>query len=507
MNIDVTALKAVEREKGIPADTVIEAIESALVTAYRHADGAAKHVRVHVDRKSGEVAVLAQEIGPDGEVVREWDDTPTDFGRIAASTAKQVIVQRLRDAEHEQTFGEYAGKEGDIVSGIVQAHDRRNVQGTVLIDIGKVEAVLPQAEQVPGEEYTHGSRIKAYVVSVARTFRGPQVTVSRTHPHLVRKLFALEVPEIADGSVEIVAVAREAGHRSKIAVRTKVPGLNAKGSCIGPMGQRVRNVMSELHGEKIDIVDWSDDPATFVASALSPARVNSARVVDAAGQGRAGDRARTTSCRWRSARKGRTPAWPPASPAAGSTSAATHRPTTTPRLPRPGWVARRCDRGCRPVPRLDGRLRTAPLPDARNIRDLPRARVQGGRNVDPGTHLCGVPEASSGQRSVACRRARPGPWSRIPGGGFPEGEHPCTPPRSACTQRIDAGPSSGHYASPEAAAPRWRPVRSGTTSSAPPRRRPGPRVRAGSSRDSTFQGRTGSRPVRMSTGHRRMSQP
>jgi transcription termination/antitermination protein NusA len=282
VNIDVTALKAVEREKGISADTVIEAIESALVTAYRHADGAAKHVRVHVDRKTGEVAVLAQELGSDGQVVREWDDTPSDFGRIAASTAKQVIVQRLRDAEHEQTFGEYAGKEGDIVSGIVQAHDRRNVQGTVLIDIGKVEAVLPAAEQVPGEDYTHGTRIKAYVVSVNRTFRGPQVTVSRTHPSLVRKLFALEVPELADGSVEIVAVAREAGHRSKIAVRTAVPGLNAKGACIGPMGQRVRNVMSELHGEKIDIVDWSDDPATFVASALSPARVNSAHVVDAA---------------------------------------------------------------------------------------------------------------------------------------------------------------------------------------------------------------------------------
>jgi transcription termination/antitermination protein NusA len=282
VNIDVTALKAVEREKGIPADTVIEAIETALVTAYRHAHGAAKHVRVHVDRRSGEVAVLAQELGPDGEVAREWDDTPSDFGRIAASTAKQVIVQRLRDAEHEQTFGEYAGKEGDIVSGIVQAHDRRNVQGTVLIDIGKVEAVLPAAEQVPGESYAHGTRIKAYVVSVNRTFRGPQVTVSRTHPNLIRKLFALEVPELADGSVEIVAVAREAGHRSKIAVRTKVPGLNAKGACIGPMGQRVRNVMSELHGEKIDIVDWSDDPATFVASALSPARVSSAHVVDAA---------------------------------------------------------------------------------------------------------------------------------------------------------------------------------------------------------------------------------
>ena len=280
MNIDVTALKAVEREKGIPADTVIGAIETALVTAYRHAEGASKHVRVHVDRKTGEVAVLAQELGPDGEVVREWDDTPQDFGRIAASTAKQVIVQRLRDAEHEQTFGEYAGKEGDIISGIVQADQRRNASGTVLVDIGKVEAVLPAAEQVPGESYPHGSRLKAYVVSVARTFRGPQVTVSRTHPNLVRKLFALEVPEIADGSVEIVAVAREAGHRSKIAVRTSVPGLNAKGACIGPMGQRVRNVMSELHGEKIDIVDWSDDPATFVASALSPARVNSAQLVD-----------------------------------------------------------------------------------------------------------------------------------------------------------------------------------------------------------------------------------
>ncbi|SDX87180.1 NusA antitermination factor [Geodermatophilus africanus] len=280
MNIDVTALKAVEREKGIPADTVIEAIETALVTAYRHADGASKHVRVHVDRRTGEVAVLAQELGPDGEVVREWDDTPQDFGRIAASTAKQVIVQRLRDAEHEQTFGEYAGKEGDIVSGIVQADQRRNASGTVLVDIGKVEAVLPAAEQVPGESYPHGSRLKAYVVSVARTFRGPQVTVSRTHPNLVRKLFALEVPEIADGSVEIVAVAREAGHRSKIAVRTSVPGLNAKGACIGPMGQRVRNVMSELHGEKIDIVDWAEDPATFVASALSPARVTTAQLVD-----------------------------------------------------------------------------------------------------------------------------------------------------------------------------------------------------------------------------------
>ena len=282
MKIDLTALAAIERDKDIPADTVLHAIESALVTAYRQAEGSASHVRVQIDRTTGDVAVLAQELGPDGEVVHEFDDTPGDFGRIAAGTARQVMVQALRDAENEQTFDEYAGTEGDIVSGVVQADARRNTQGLVLVDIGKVEAQLPQAEQVPGEKYEHGSRVKAYVVSVARTPRGPQVTLSRTHPNLVRKLFALEAPEVADGSVEIGAVARAAGHRSKVAVRTSVPGLNAKGACIGPMGQRVRNVMSELHDEKIDIVDYADDDATFVASALAPARVTSARVVDAA---------------------------------------------------------------------------------------------------------------------------------------------------------------------------------------------------------------------------------
>src|SRR5437764_8452209 len=195
-------------------------------------------------------------------------------------TASQVNRQRLDDAEHAKTFGEYCGREGDIVTGVIQADAQASQRGLVLIDIGKVEALLPQSEQVPGEEYRHGTRIKAYVVGVARGPRGPQVTVSRTHPNLVKKLFALEVPEIADGSVEIVAVAREAGHRSKISVRTTVDGLNAKGACIGPMGQRVRNVMSELHGEKIDIVDWSDDPAQFVGNALSPSHVLSARLVD-----------------------------------------------------------------------------------------------------------------------------------------------------------------------------------------------------------------------------------
>ncbi|MBA2415377.1 MAG: transcription termination/antitermination protein NusA [Geodermatophilaceae bacterium] len=280
MNIDIAALRLIEREKEVSFDTVVSAIETALVMAYRHSGSGHDHARVEIDRKSGAVIVWAQEVDADGTVVREYDDTPSDFGRIAASTAKQVILQRLRDAENERTYGEYSGKEGDIVGGIIQAHGGRNERGLVLVDIGKVEAVLPQAEQVPGEVYEHGVRIKCYVVSVAKGTRGPQVTVSRTHPNLVRKLFALEVPEISDGTVEIVNVAREAGHRSKIAVRSRVSGVNPKGACIGPMGARVRNVMSELHGEKIDIVDYSDDPASYVGHALSPAQVISVTVVD-----------------------------------------------------------------------------------------------------------------------------------------------------------------------------------------------------------------------------------
>ncbi|MBA3411232.1 MAG: transcription termination/antitermination protein NusA [Geodermatophilaceae bacterium] len=281
MNIDISALRGIEREKGISFATVVEAIESALLTAYRHKEGVEAHARVLVDRKSGEVTVFAQEVDPDGTIIREYDDTPSGFGRIAASTARQVILQRLRDAEDENNFGEFSGREGDLVGGVVQVHRGRNERGIVVIDIGKFEAILPAAEQVPGEDYSHGSRLKCYVVSVTRTPRGPQVIVSRRHPNLIRKLFALEVPEIADGSVLIPAVAREAGHRTKIAVHTKVEGLNAKGACIGPVGQRVRNVMSELHGEKIDIVDYSEDPAQFVGHALSPARVLEVQVVDA----------------------------------------------------------------------------------------------------------------------------------------------------------------------------------------------------------------------------------
>ncbi|EWM16492.1 transcription termination factor NusA [Kutzneria sp. 744] len=280
MNVDIAALRTIERDKDIPFETVIEAIETALLTAYKHTEGHRPHARVDIDRKSGLVRVLAQDIGPDGAVEQEWDDTPEGFGRIAATTARQVILQRLRDAEHERTFGEFAAKEGEIIAGVVQRDARANSRGMVVVQIGDTEGVLPPAEQVPGERYEHGERVKCYVVGVSRGARGPQITLSRTHPNLVRRLFALEVPEIADGTVEIPAVAREAGHRSKIAVRSTVPGVNAKGACIGPMGARVRNVMSELAGEKIDIIDFSEDSATFVGNALSPAKVVSVRVLD-----------------------------------------------------------------------------------------------------------------------------------------------------------------------------------------------------------------------------------
>ena len=281
MNIDLAALRALEREREIPFETILAAIETALLTAYRHTEGANPHARVEIDRRTGAASVLAQDLDDDGTIVREYEDTPHDFGRIAAMTAKQVILQRLREATDEAHFGEYVGRDGDLVTGVIQAHDARTEKGIVSIDLGKIEGLLPAAEQVPGERYEHGQRIKCIVVHVVKGFRGPQVTLSRSHPNLVKRLFALEVPEIADGTVEIAAIAREAGHRTKIAVRTTVAGVNAKGACIGPMGQRVRAVMSELHGEKIDIIDWSDDPAQFVGNALSPAKALNVEVVDA----------------------------------------------------------------------------------------------------------------------------------------------------------------------------------------------------------------------------------
>lgn len=282
MNLDISALRAVESERGIPMKALLEALETALLTAYRHAEGAHREARVSVDPRSGAVTVWAQELGEDSEVLREWDDTPEDFGRIAASTARQVMLQRLREAHTDATFGEFASREGDVVSGVVQQHQGRPSElGLVKVQLtDEVEGTLPPHEQVPGEDYAHGLRLKCLVVHVSRGPRGVVVTLSRTHPGLIRRLFALEAPEVADGSVVIEGVAREAGHRSKIAVRSTVPGVNAKGACIGPMGSRVRNVMSELHGEKIDIVDHAEDPAEFVAHALSPAPVISSRLVD-----------------------------------------------------------------------------------------------------------------------------------------------------------------------------------------------------------------------------------
>ncbi len=279
MDIDVSALKALVREKDLSLDLVVETIEAALLVAYQRSEGANANARVTLDRKTGHVTVIASERDDEGSVIGEFDDTPEGFGRVAATTARQVLLSRLRDAESDATLVEFTGREGDLVSGVVQQSSNPRM---VRIDLGKVEANLPPEEQVPGESYTHGTRLKALVTGVRRGFKGPQVTVSRTHPNLVRALFALEVPEIADGSVVITAVAREAGHRTKISVRSTVPGVNAKGACIGPMGQRVRQVMSELGGEKIDIVDHSDDPAEMIAHALSPARVNSVMIVDQA---------------------------------------------------------------------------------------------------------------------------------------------------------------------------------------------------------------------------------
>ncbi|NYE96704.1 N utilization substance protein A [Psychromicrobium silvestre] len=273
----MSALRLLEREREIPLEKLIPTIEQALLVAYHKTPGAIDQARAELDRKSGHVTIWAAELDDDGATVGEFDDTPEGFGRIAASTARQIILQRLRDVEDDNVLGEFRGKEGELVSGqIQQGHNPHMVQ----VNLGTVEAVLPPTEQSPGERYLHGNRLRAFVIDVRRGPKGPSITLSRSHPGLVRKLFELEVPEIADKSVEIVALAREAGHRTKIAVKANQPGINAKGACIGEMGARVRAVMNELNDEKIDIVDFSDDPATFIASSLSPSRVNSVTIVD-----------------------------------------------------------------------------------------------------------------------------------------------------------------------------------------------------------------------------------
>ena len=280
MDIDLNVLRLLEREKEIPFDELVVIIEQAILAAYyKHISDQTRGPRAELDRKTGHVSIYAPVLDENGEKVGEKEVTPEGFGRVAAYAAKQVIAQRMRELSDEGILGEFKGKEGDIVSGQIQ-------QGTkpymVYVNLGSVEALMPPEEQVPGEDYSHGRRLRVYITQVQRGLRGPMITVSRTHPNLIRKLFALEVPEVASGLVEIASVAREAGHRTKIAVRSKDPSINAKGACIGELGQRVRAVSAELNEEKIDVVDFSENLAEYVAHALSPAKVSSSFVIDPA---------------------------------------------------------------------------------------------------------------------------------------------------------------------------------------------------------------------------------
>ncbi|HEU0304122.1 MAG TPA: transcription termination factor NusA [Gaiellaceae bacterium] len=318
----IEGIQTIEREKGIESGTLIEALEDALLAAYRKTPGASRHATVELDHDTGDFRVFSIDLPRDleerlvdeareraiqaleqqeeetgershvlvtdddltidltdvpEEVIQREDVTPDDFGRIAAQTAKQVILQRIREAEREMMYEEYIDRVSEVVTGIVQqAGDRNNV----LIDLGKVEALLPRSEQVDGERYEQGSRIKAVITEVRSGTKGPQVILSRRDPELIRTLFELEVPEIADGLVEIRAVAREPGYRSKIAVESHVQGVDPVGACVGPRGSRVRMVVSELRGEKIDIIPWNTEPARFVAKALSPARVREVYIDD-----------------------------------------------------------------------------------------------------------------------------------------------------------------------------------------------------------------------------------
>jgi N utilization substance protein A len=293
MNPEVIgALRELEREKGIAFETILQGLEEAMASAYKtwwkqenpNADDEFVGFRAKIDSDSGDLRMWQQTLdeveGEEGELHMEVTDekeveVTDDFkGRIGAQTAKQVIFQKLRDAEREMTYEEFAGREGDVVTGIVQQQERRYT----LLDLGKVEALLPQAEQVPSEPYRHGERLKAYITEVRKGTKGPQIVVSRSHPGLLRALFAMEVPEIEEGIVEIKAVAREPGHRSKIAVSSNEPAVDPVGACVGPKGSRVRMVVNELRGEKIDVVPWSPNAGEFVANALQPAKVKEVRI-------------------------------------------------------------------------------------------------------------------------------------------------------------------------------------------------------------------------------------
>ncbi|MDY6050170.1 MAG: transcription termination factor NusA [Corynebacterium sp.] len=280
MNIDLAALKMLEKDKGIPVGDIVETIAEGLQQAYmqKHGIDEDDRVRVTIDERSGAVTLLV-----DGQ-----EESVKALGRMAAQVVREAMLRRLRDVTADKTFREYSSLEGTIVSGVVQADARANERGIVVVHLGTEakgqDGVLLPGEQIPGEKLAHGDRVKCYVVGVGKGKGSVQISLSRTHPELVRRLFELEVPEVASGQVEIVSIAREAGHRSKIAVTAKTKGLNAKGACIGPKGQRVNNVMHALNGEKIDIIDWNEDPAIYVGNALAPSKVVSVEIVDAQNQ-------------------------------------------------------------------------------------------------------------------------------------------------------------------------------------------------------------------------------
>lgn len=299
MNVDfIEALRDLEKERGIKMEVLLEAIEAALISAYKKNFGSSQNVRVEIDREDGDIHVFyrkdvveepedtrleisleeARSFDEDFEVgdIFESEVTPRSFGRIAAQTAKHVVVQRIREAERNMVYDQFATRKDDILNGTVSRVENRNV----FIDLGKSEALLAQSEQLPGERYNHGDRLKVYLLDVRKTTKGPQLMVSRTHPGLLKRLFELEVPEIHDGTVEIKSVVREPGFRSKIAVYSKNESVDPVGACVGAKGMRVQSIVNELNGEKIEVVRWDEDPPVFVSNALSPAKVVSVTIYE-----------------------------------------------------------------------------------------------------------------------------------------------------------------------------------------------------------------------------------
>ena len=270
------AIEVLARERGVPVDAILDAFANALVAAYKRSPGAAEEARVTIDPESGAVTVYAQELDDDGNVIDEWEDTPEGeaFGRIAAQSFKQVMQFKLREAKREKVFEMYEGREGDLVTGIVQQVDYRSV----ILDLGDAEAILPGSERIPFERLERGNRVKALILEVRNETKGAQIVVSRSHPDLVRRLLELEVPELTDGTVEIVSIAREPGHRTKIAVISNDPNVDPKGACVGARGSRVRQVVNELRGEKVDVVQWREDVGQFIAEALGPAKVKEVHI-------------------------------------------------------------------------------------------------------------------------------------------------------------------------------------------------------------------------------------